>query len=439
MRMKWHRTAACLLLSCLLLEGCGNVAVHEELSSREEEPTVIRIAWWGGEERHEITGQVLELYEQIHPDIVFETLPLTWGEYFDSLSLETAQGNMPDLIQMDYQYIITYSENGSLADLLPFVEDGTIRTEDMDESMLNCGMIGGRMSGIALGSAMIATVCNPDVFREADIPLPDVGWTWQDFSDDCRKIKERTGRYGAAMTPILDLNLFHYWVRQHGAELFTQDGSRLGYEDDSVYVEYVTLFKELMELEAVPDSDSWEAINARGAGKLPVVTGEGGMMQEWNNFPVRMSYANDHLYLVTPPLSDEEGRSGLWLKPSMFFSVAETSTVKKECAQFLDWFLNSEEANAVMKGERGVPVSRAVRDSLLESGTLTESQWEMFRFAEEAIALCGDTPGPEPAGIEGINEAFAQTANACFYNMSTAEESAAEFRRRVEEILGKYK
>lgn len=426
--------------------GCGNTALYEEGSDRGQGHTVIRVAWWGGEERGVLTEQVLELYSSKHPEITFETQSYTWDEYFNILSLKAAQGDLPDLIQMDYQYITTYSKNGSLADLLPYVENGTIRTDDLDKGILESGMIDGRLTGIVLGTSVLSMICNPEVFAEAGITVPNGNWTWDDFSEICIQIRERTGKYGAAMNPVLDLNLFHYWVRQHGSELFSPDGRSLGYEEDALYAEYMSMFKELIEKDAFPDADSWAAINVRGPEFSPVVTGEGGMMQEWNNYPVKMSYANDSLKLVTQPLlnagegddafgGNRTGGRGLWMKPGMFFSVAETSNARTECAQFIDWFLNSEEANAILQGERGVPVSEKVRKSLYEDETVPEALRDMLRFSEEVLELCGDTPPPEPAGIDGINEAFSETANLYFYDLATAEEAAAEFRRRTNEIL----
>lgn len=41
-----------------------------------------------------------------------------------------------------------------------------------------------------------------------------------------------------------------------------------------------------------------------------MVTGECGLTQEWNNFPVRMSYVNDGLKLITPPLAEANGGIG---------------------------------------------------------------------------------------------------------------------------------
>ena len=47
----------------------------------------------------------------------------------------------------------------------------------------------------------------------------------------------------------------------------------------------------------------------------------------------------------------------MFLKPSMFFSIAETSPHKEEAAKFINWFLNSVECNEILMAERGVPVN----------------------------------------------------------------------------------
>ncbi len=441
-RVTGYAAVFLLLFAFVMVCSCGTTAVHEELSDRGEEQRVIRIAWWGGEERNEKTNQVLELYSQIHPEIRFETVALEWEDYFNKIEQETAVGNMPDIIQMDYQYITTYSENGSLADLTSFVEDGTIRIQDMEEHFFNCGVVDGRVQGIVLTSSVLAMVYNPEVFDRAGIPYPQPDWSWDDFADICLRLEEGMNGYGVQMTPILDMNLYHYWVRQQGEELFSADQRTLGYSDDSVYTGYVSLFKSLIDAGAIPSSDAWAEINVQGQEKLPVVTGECGMMPEWSNFVVKVGQANENLKLVTLPLavSLPAGENmGLWHKPGMFFSVAETSDVKEECAQFIDWFVNSEEANDILKGERGIPASEKIRERLLRDETLPRVQREMFAYVEEAMAFCGEIPPPEPAGIEGLNNAFAETANMYFYGVKTAEEAAAEFRRRVDEILSEAK
>lgn len=350
------------------------------------QPLVENAIYYGIEDSLEKCTVRVSVWEVLNPS------PTHGGDYFDILSRVTAQGDMPDLIQIDYQYITAYTENGSLADLRPFVEDGTIRTEEIDGAILESGVIDGRLSGIVLGTAILSMVCNPAVFEEAGLPLPDGDWGWHDFADICIRIKERTGKYGAAMTPVLDLNLYHYWVRQHGEDLFSPDGRLLGYEDDGVYMGYVELFKGLMECGAVPDSDSWAAISVRGQEQLPVVTGECGLTQEWNNFPVRMSYVNDGLKLITPPLAEANGGIGGEDSP-------ENAGMEADQAN------EAEGQGDVRSGEA------AGRDS-------SPGLWL------KAVSLCGDTSPPEPAAIDGINVVFAETANALSRTLTPTPASA---------------
>ena len=125
----------------------------------------------------------------------------------------------------------------------------------------------------------------------------------------------------------------------------------------------------------------------------------------------------------------------LWYKPGMFFSVAETSSVKKEAAEFINWFLNSDEANDIMMGERGTPASESARDYLINSGKLTAQQTDMFNFVSTASDYCGDTPAADPAGISEINTIFKNIGYAVFYGQTTPADAAAQFRTEVNAVL----
>ena len=138
--------------------------------------------------------------------------------------------------------------------------------------------------------------------------------------------------------------------------------------------------------------------------------------------------------LKLPPVSDGAGK-GLWLKPGMFFSISETSKVKKEAAEFISWFVNSEEANDIIMAERGTPVSSDIRSYMVDSGKLSAQQQAMFEGVEAALALCGETPDPDPVGMSEVNESFKNAAYSAFYGPITPEEAAAKFRKEADAIL----
>lgn len=403
------------------------------------EKTTIRITWWGGQTRHDDTQKVLDKYMESHPDVVFEAIPSGWDGYFDKLSTQAASGAMPDIVQMDYLYISTYAKNQSIADLQPFIDDGTIETADVDEKLLASGEVDGKMAGIALSSSILSVGYNPSVFEAAGLEAPDGSWTWEEYIEANKKIAEATGTESALVAAGVtgDTNLFNYWVRQHGGSLFNEEGTDLGYTDDEITAGYFRMWKDMMDQNIAPDPDEMAQVLTLGQEASPVVTGEAGTMFEWNNYAAKLSSVNDTLHITTPPeLENAEGK-GLWIKPGMFFSIAETSKVKQECAEFINWFINSEEANDIMMAERGTPVSASIRKHMIDSGSLSAQQVEMFEYVDKAAEISGETPAPDPSGISEINEAFNTAGNTVFYERSTPEEAAAAFREDVREILAR--
>ena len=217
---------------------------------------------------------------------------------------------MPDIVQMDYLYISTYAKNSSIADLTPYIEDGTIDTSSIDENLMKSGEIGGKTVGLVYSSSLLAMGYNPLVLEEAGVAVPSMDWTWSDFIDLCKTVKDKTGKLGSATGPVDDTNLFNYWVRQHGASLFSDDQKSLGYDDDQVCIDYLNMWSELMAAGAIPNPDEYAAIQTLGQEAGPVVTGEGATMIEWNNYANKVASVNDKLKITSLPLSDNTEYKG---------------------------------------------------------------------------------------------------------------------------------
>ena len=405
-------------------------------SSGSGENVTIKITWWGGQGRHDYTQKLLDAYTELHPNVTFEAMPAGWDGYFEKLSTQAASGSMPDIVQMDYLYITTYAKNGSLADLQPYMDNGTIDVSNVDPNLLNTGKIDGKMVGAVLSTSALVTGYNPSVLAEANYAEPGTDWTWDDFKTMCQTVKDKTGKLGTAVGPVDDTNIFHYWVREHGESLFSEDKKSLGYKDDAICADYFDMWKELMDGGMAANPDEYAQIQTLGQEAGPVVTGDAASIFEWNNYTSKVAAVNDTLKMTTPPML-EGGSKGLWLKPGMFFSVAETSKVKDEAAAFIDWFINSEEANDIIMAERGTPVSSKIREYLVGTGTMSAQQQDMFDYVDAAAELSGSTPAPDPVGMSEVNEAFKNAAYSVFYGQATSAEAAAAFRAEADAILAR--
>lgn len=416
-------------------EGEQQESGGSEASSGDEK-TTIKITWWGGDSRHEYTQKLLDLYSEENPNVTFEATPAGWEGYFDKLSTQAASGSMPDIIQMDYLYISTYAKNNSLADLSEFIDSGVIDTSNVDEATLNTGLIGGKMAGIVAGTNALAVTYNPDVLAEAEVEAPADDWTWDDYVDLNTKVTEKLGKESAltaTIGPFGDMNFFNFWVRQHGETLFTEDGTGLAYEDDAILADYFQMWADMIEKDVAPDPDEQSQIASQGIETLPVVTGDAGTTLEWNTYANKVVSSNDKLKLAMMPGAAEN--NAIWMKPGMFWSVAETSEVKEECAKFINWMTNSEEANDIIAAERGVPISSSIREYMTGSGNMSDAQVEMFEYIDNVAEIAGACPAADPSGIAEINEAFANAGNSVAYGQATSEEAAKTFREKATEIL----
>ena len=399
----------------------------------------LKFTWWGNQGRHEYTQKILDKYTELHPNITFEALPNGWDGYFDKLSTQAASGSMPDIVAMDYLYITTYAKNDSIADLQPYVESGLIDVSSISEDILNTGRIDGKLAGIVGSTGSIAVGYNPEVFQEAGLELPNASgqWTWEDFANTAKQVKENTGKLGVTSTGVVDdTNLFNYWVRQHGEALFSEDKKSLGYSDDRILADYLDFWKDLMDAGAAANPDEYAQIRTLGQEASPVVTGGAAMINENNNYASKLSAVNPGLEVTTPPVNAANPKA-MWNKPGYFLCISEKSVQKEEAAKFISWFMNSEEANEIMMAERGVPASSKVRDFLVSSGKMNDKQKEMFAYADTVLNYSSEAPAPDPIGIAEVGESFKNNAYSAFYGQVSSMEAAETFRKEANEILAR--
>lgn len=428
-----------VLVMALSLTACGESNKTESPSTEgssagKGDKVVIKIAWWGGQSRHDYTQKLLDKYTELNPNVTFEALPSGWDGYFDKLSIQAASSTMPDIVQMDYLYISTYAKNNAVVDLQEYIDNGIIDVSNIDPVLYESGRINDKLAGMVLSSSLLTVGYNPDVFAEAGIAEPEETWTWNDFVTMSKTIKEKTGKYGFGAIMADDTNNFNFYVRQHGEQLFSADNKSLGYENDQLYIDFVNMMSDLIDVGALPTPDEYNTIKSLGIETSPVATGDAAMVTDWSNYGVRVATTNENIKLMNPPY-DDNGDKGLWLKPGMFFSIAENSKVKEEAAKFINWFINSNEANEIIMAERGTPVSSEVREYLKSSNLLTQKQIEMFDYVDKAIKHCADAPAPDPTGISEINEAFYSTVYSVLYGQEKVEDAAARFRSEANSIL----
>ena len=102
--------------------------------------TRMRLTFWGSQARADRTYGVTDLYSAANPGTVIDGEFLAWNDYWPKLATQTAGGNAPDLIQMDYRYIVEYANRNAIAPLDEFVGNA-LQLGDFDQDQLDGGKV----------------------------------------------------------------------------------------------------------------------------------------------------------------------------------------------------------------------------------------------------------------------------------------------------------
>ncbi|ENH96789.1 extracellular solute-binding protein [Gracilibacillus halophilus YIM-C55.5] len=389
--------------------------------------TTLRIAWWGSQPRHDYTLEVIDMYEE-QSGITIEPEYASWEDYWQKLAPQAAANELPDIIAMDLSYLSQYAENNQLADLTPYLEN-QIDVSKISEDIISGGEVGDGLYGFNLGVNAVGFHYNPEMLTEIGIDAEQLqDWTWEDYQE----ISQQAVDAGYYFDNGLQADVFfNYYLRTQGKRLYAEDGNGLGYEDDQLFVDFFTIVKEQVETEATPTPDFMAQL--AGPEDDPVVKGEGVGIFQWSNQFVGLEDISG-LEFDMAPMPGPNVADGLFLKPSMFFSISENSEAKEEAAKFISYFVNDIEANKLILGDRGVPVNSDVKEAL--KSEVSASQAEVFEYIEWVENNSTPMGAADPAGAGEIIAELENLSEQISYGEITPEEAAQHFRTQAESMLG---
>jgi multiple sugar transport system substrate-binding protein len=394
------------------------------------EDVTLRIAWWGSQPRHDYTLEVIKMYEAAHPNVKIEAEYANFDDYWKKLAPQAAASELPDIVQMDISYLSQYGSKGQLADLTPYLNN-QINVADISENAISGGKIGDKLYGFNLGVNAVNFQYDPELLKKLGVDKPDDNWTWDDYFALASKAKEAGLYFDNGFRPEV---FFGYYLRTKGQHLYNAEGTALGYEDDQLFVDFFKPLSQLVKDGDTPPPDVKAQI--KGLEDDLLVKGQQvGIFQWTNQFVGIQQVANRPLEMAHMPGPDRE--KGLYLKPSMYFSVAQNSKHKEAAADFINFFVNDVEANKLIKGDRGVPVSSKVIEAI--KGTLEPAQQQVFDYVAWAQENSSQMDPPDPIGAAEIITLFASIAEQMDFQQISAEDAAKQFREEANAILAKNK
>jgi multiple sugar transport system substrate-binding protein len=416
------------------LAGAGASVIALATASGAKADVGLRFAWWGGQSRAERTQKVVDLYASKHPGITVSTEYLGWGDYWPKLTTEVSGGNAPDLLQMSSDYLADYASRGVLLPL-ETLKVGALDISDFDPKLLGNGQINGSQYAVPSGVNAVALVVDKTAFDEAGVAAPTRDTTWAEFGTlmaDFARATQRSGMVGtpdaSGLGPVLET-----WLRQRNKSLYEPDGTP-GFDAGDIG-EWFKMWADMRAAGGVASPDV-QALDHGDVDNSLLSLGKAALgFQNSNQYVASQALVKDELILAPYPRVDKDSIGGLYVKPTMFYSLSAKSAHVEEAAALLNFILRDAEAVSILGFERGIPGSEAAREALRPS--LDESNQVMVDYVAGLGDLAGELPPPEPAGGGEVLDALLKASQEVAFGEKSPEAGGTDFVDAAKAILSR--
>ncbi|GIJ20370.1 ABC transporter substrate-binding protein [Micromonospora lutea] len=381
--------------------------------------TKISIFWWGGDARAQLTAQALDLYTKKNPDVTFETVWQANQGYFDKLATLTAGGNPPDIFQIDDNYLTEYAARNATLDLKKYQDSGDLDTSKFPPSLLQYGVVDGKLAGLAAGENTQGLVYNKTLLTKNGLPEPTTGMSWEEHIAWAEQVSKKTGVPGTMDASAID-KAFWVWLRQQGKDLYS--GNDLGFTVEDV-TRWFELWKDARDRGATPTPDVIHEGNATDITKQLVVTGKAGTSWVWvNQMPELKKNTADELGVIAYPGDP----SAQWARASMYWSIFRGSKNADLAADVINFLVNDPEAVKLLGTDRGLPSNLDLR-RVVSDDTTDEAMKQSIAVETELAETFGDAPQVPIKGHSKVRAELIKAAENAQYGRVTPAEAAAQF------------
>ncbi|MFC5448945.1 ABC transporter substrate-binding protein [Paenibacillus aestuarii] len=402
--------------------------------AKKEDNISIRFAWWGDGKRHEKYNAIADMYEKQHPNVKIVREFGSFNDYWDKMATQTAGGNMPDVVGMHATYVADYARRNTLLDLGSFVQDGTINLKDFPPAVQEAGKVNGKTVMVAQGVTMTGWEFNTAMFDKLGVKYPDYNWTWDDFTAKALELQKAIKENGvwAAGDNSGDITGVQVFARQRGKELFTAEG-KLGVGKDDM-VAWFSIWDQLRKAKAIPDAATTEQYATVSLDQGLFVKNKVMLtVFPFNQIPLYQNYIKDgEVRALRRPL-DPKGKEGEFVEGA-YLAVSANSKQAKTAADFINFFVNNEEAEKVFKLEQGALGSTKGNETI--KPLLSPAEQRTTDAIQTSLKTAGQLPLP-PAGQGAVRTLLTETAQSIAFGKRTVDQGAQDFVDKAAAILNK--
>lgn len=396
----------------------------------------LRMSWWGGNGRHQVTLKALEEFHKLHPNINVKSEYTGWDGHLSRLTTQIAGGTEPDVMQTNWNWLPIFSKTGNGFYNLNLLKDelGLANFKPQD---LQFTTVDGKLNGIPISVTARVFYFNDQTWKQAGIDYPK---TWDDLLAAGKTFESKLGKqYFPVVLEHQDtLALLNsYMIQKYNVPAIDLDGKKFAYSKEQ-WVEFFEMYKKLVDSHVMPDTKYYASFGKSNMYEMkPWIQGEWAGTYMWNSTITKYS---DNL---KPPAKLELGAypmlpgatdAGLFFKPAQMLSISKTTKHPKEAAMVINFLLNNKIGIEALGLERGVPLSNAAVTHLTAQGVIKDSDPAVagLKLAQSLPNKLVVSPYFDDPQLVTL---FGSVLQYIDYGQKTVPEAAEEFERQGNRIL----
>lgn len=441
-----------ILISCASNDSGSNVGSNNNTSTRTEtggagdkdaapsdEPVTLRVSWWGGETRHSATLDAFDAYTALHPNVSFEgEYSGSTGPYLTKLLTQLAGDTAPDIIQIDYKWVRDLSQQSdNFVNFYDILDRIDITHIDMDLAK-EYTAYGDFLLGLPVGMNAIGFMYNPAVFEEHGLEMIEKP-TWNDIIDLGTKLHQADNS-----KHLLIPHINHYYsffkmmtMQRSGTNLIDDDDYSILFSRDDA-LQFFTYLKEMLDTGTLPPLEESLVYGTSYVDQIP----------EWHNGNYAMTsisasvlatmiQATDFpVEVARAPILEDAVDPGIFTPVSMMFGINKKSKHVDQAIDFINWYMNDDEAIMIMKSERGVPVNTRAREMLEDANHILPNVSKSIQLA------AADAAGKSESALDTnpeLHDIFIKHWQLMGFGQATPEQAVDAYMAELEQALNSMK
>jgi multiple sugar transport system substrate-binding protein len=239
-RLSRYATLAATAAAALVLAACGGGGGNGSSTGAKKASGPVTITFWHGQNQSagKVIKGLVDDFNRTHTDVKVDA---QIGAEADSLQAKMtaalAGGKYPDVVYIFGPNVANLARSPKALDLTQAVKTKAWNWDDFYPAAREAVTIDGKVRAVPALIDSLAVVYNKRLFRQAGIPAPKAGWTWDDYRATAKQLTDkRKGVFGTGWPGTGNEDtVWRLWpmVWDLGGDVLAPGGKQVGYGGQS--------------------------------------------------------------------------------------------------------------------------------------------------------------------------------------------------------------